>query len=127
MLSKAIDATFENIAILRGLIQEGKLRALGAQNKIRTPLLPDMPTMAEAGVPDCEANTFFGLVAPAGTPPNIIKKISDAMNEGLATCGNAKIDHRPWQRGEGAILRRSSPPTSLSRTGNGSRSARPPP
>jgi len=85
VLSKAIDATFENIAILRGLIQEGKLRALGAQNKIRTRLLPDMPTMAEAGVPDCEANTFFGLVAPAGTPPNIIKKISDAMNEGLAT------------------------------------------
>jgi tripartite-type tricarboxylate transporter receptor subunit TctC len=85
VLSKAIDATFENIAILRGLIQEGKLRALGAQNKTRTPLLPDMPTMAEAGVPDCEANTFFGLVAPAGTPPGIIKKISDAMNEGLAT------------------------------------------
>jgi tripartite-type tricarboxylate transporter receptor subunit TctC len=85
VLSKAIDATFENIAILRGLIQEGKLRALGAQNKTRTPLLPNMPTMADAGVPDCEANTFFGLVAPAGTPPSIIKKISDAMNEGLAT------------------------------------------
>jgi tripartite-type tricarboxylate transporter receptor subunit TctC len=85
VLSKAIDATFENIAILRGLIQEGKLRALGAQNKTRTPLLPDMPTMAEAGVPGCEANTFFGLVAPAATPPGIIKKISDAMNDGLAT------------------------------------------
>jgi putative tricarboxylic transport membrane protein len=85
VLSKAIDATFENIAILRTLIKEGKLRALGAQNKTRTQLLPDMPTMAEAGVPDCEANTFFGLVAPAGTPPEIIKKISDAMNEGLAT------------------------------------------
>ena len=85
VLSKAIHATFENIAILRQLIAEGKLRALGAQNRTRTPLLPDMPTMAEAGVPDCEANTFFGLVAPAGTPPGIIKKLSDAMNEGLAT------------------------------------------
>jgi tripartite-type tricarboxylate transporter receptor subunit TctC len=85
VLSKAIDATFENIAILRGLISEGKLRALGAQNKSRTPLLPDMPTMAEAGVADCEANTFFGLVAPKGTPADIVKKISDAMNEGLAS------------------------------------------
>jgi tripartite-type tricarboxylate transporter receptor subunit TctC len=85
VLGKAIDATFENIAILRQLISEGKIRALGAQNKTRTPLLPDMPTMAEAGVPDCEANTFFGLVAPAGTPAGIVKKISDAMNEGLAT------------------------------------------
>ena len=83
VLSKAIDATFENIAILQGLVREGKLRALAAQNKIRTPLLPDMPTMAEAGVPNCEANTFFGLVAPAGTSPAVIKKISDAMNEGL--------------------------------------------
>ena len=83
VLSKAIDATFENIAILQGLAREGKLRALAAQNKIRTPLLPDMPTMAEAGVPNCEANTFFGLVAPAGTSPAIIKKISDTMNEGL--------------------------------------------
>ena len=85
VLSKAIDATFENIAILRGLISEGKLRALGAQNKTRTTLLPNMPTMGEAGVADCEANTFFGLVAPRGTPANIIKKISDAMNEGLAS------------------------------------------
>jgi tripartite-type tricarboxylate transporter receptor subunit TctC len=85
VLSKAVQATFENIAILRALISEGKVRALGAQNKIRTALLPDMPTMAEAGVPDAEANTFFGLAAPAGTPPAIIKKISDAMNEGLAT------------------------------------------
>jgi tripartite-type tricarboxylate transporter receptor subunit TctC len=85
VLSRAIDATFENIAILGGLIREGKLHALGAQNKTRTPLLSDVPTMAEAGVPDCEANTFFGLVAPAGTPPGIVKTISDIMNEGLAT------------------------------------------
>jgi tripartite-type tricarboxylate transporter receptor subunit TctC len=84
VLGKAVDATFENIAILRALIQSGKLRGLAAQNRTRTPLLPDLPTMAEAGVPNCEANTFFGLVAPAKTPPDIIKKISDAMNEGLA-------------------------------------------
>jgi tripartite-type tricarboxylate transporter receptor subunit TctC len=85
VLGKTIDATFENIAILRGLITEGKLRALAVQNKIRTPLLPNVPTMAEAGVPDCEANTFFGLVAPAGTPAAIIKKLSAVINEGLAT------------------------------------------
>ena len=85
VLAGTIQATFENIAILRTLISEGKVRALGAQNKVRTPLLPDMLTMAEAGVPDCEANTFFGLTAPAGTPPDIIKTLSDAMNEGLAT------------------------------------------
>jgi tripartite-type tricarboxylate transporter receptor subunit TctC len=84
VLGKAVDATFENIAILRALIQSGKLRALAAQNRTRTPLLPDLPTMAEEGIQNCEANTFFGLVAPAKTPPDIVKKISDAMNEGLA-------------------------------------------
>ncbi len=84
VLGKAVDATFENIAILRAMIQSGKLRALAAQNRAHTPLLPDLPTMAEEGVADCEANTFFGLVAPAKTPPEIIKKISDAMNEGFS-------------------------------------------
>ena len=80
-----MQATFENIAILRTLIGEGKLRGLAAQNKTRTPLLPDLPTMAEAGVADCEANTFFGIVAPAGTPPAIVAKLNAALNEGLAT------------------------------------------
>lgn len=85
VLSQAVHATLENIAILRSLIAEGKLRGLAAQNKTRTPLLPDLPTMAEAGVPDCEANTFFGIAAPAGTPASIIAKINAVINEGLAT------------------------------------------
>src|ERR1044071_7328772 len=85
VLSKAVDTTIEGIAITRSLILDGKLRALGGQNKTRTPLLPEMPTMAEAGVPGAEANTFYGLVAPAGTPADIVKRVNAAMNEGLAT------------------------------------------
>jgi tripartite-type tricarboxylate transporter receptor subunit TctC len=84
VLSKAVDTTIEGIAITRNLILDGKLRALGGQNKTRTALLPDMPTMAEAGVTGAEANTFYGIVAPAGTPPDIIKRVNAAMNEGLA-------------------------------------------
>jgi len=85
VLSKAVDTTIEGIAITRSLILDGKLRALGGQNKTRTPLLPDMPTMAEAGVTGAEANTFYGIVAPAGTPPDIVKRINAVMNDGLAT------------------------------------------
>jgi tripartite-type tricarboxylate transporter receptor subunit TctC len=85
VLSKAVDATLENIAILGALIRDGKLRALAVANRTRTPLLPDVPTMAEAGVPDAEANTFFGLVAPAGTPATIVSRINAAMNEGMQT------------------------------------------
>jgi len=85
VLSQNVHATLENIAILRTLIGEGKLRGLAAQNKTRTPLLPNLPTMAEAGVPNAEANTFFGIAAPAGTPDSIIKKLNAAINEGMAT------------------------------------------
>jgi tripartite-type tricarboxylate transporter receptor subunit TctC len=83
VLSQAVHLTFENIAILGPQIREGKVRALAAQNSTRTRLLPDVPTMAEVGIGNAEANTFFGLVAPAGTPAGIIKSLNEAMNEGM--------------------------------------------
>ena len=85
VLGHVVDLTFENTSILVPLIRDGKLRALAAQNDTRTPLLPELPIMAEAGVPDCEAKTFFGLVAPFGTPAAIIDRVNAAMNEGLQT------------------------------------------
>jgi tripartite-type tricarboxylate transporter receptor subunit TctC len=85
ILGHVIDLTFETGASLIPLIHAGKLRALAVQNDARSPLLPDVPTMAEAGVPDCEAQTFFGLVAPAGTPAPIVARINAAMNEGMQT------------------------------------------
>jgi tripartite-type tricarboxylate transporter receptor subunit TctC len=83
VLSRTVNLTFENIAILVSQVREGKLRALAAQNSTRTKLLPDLPTMAEVGVPNAEANTFFGLVAPAGTSAKIIKTLNEALNEGM--------------------------------------------
>jgi tripartite-type tricarboxylate transporter receptor subunit TctC len=85
VLSHAVHATFENIAILGGLIRGGKMRALAVQATNRTPLLPDVPTMAEAGVNDAEAYTFFGLVAPAKTPQPITTRLNALINEGLQT------------------------------------------
>ena len=87
ILSNSIQATFENISILRGLIEDGKLRALAAMHKSRSVLLPSVPTMAEEGIADCEANTFFGLVAPAGTPGEVIDRLNKAINEELSTPG----------------------------------------
>ena len=83
VLGQAVHATFENIAILGELIRDGKLRALAVQNRTRSSLLPDVPTMAEAGYPGAEANTFFGLVAPAGTPAPIIARLNALLNEGM--------------------------------------------
>ena len=126
MLSKAVDLTLENIAILGALIRDGKLRALAVANKTRTPLLPDMPTMAEAGVPDAEANTFFGLVAPAGTPASIIDKLNAAMNDGMqAPDIQAKITSLGTEAKPGspadfaAYHRRPAPQVDGSRQGRG--------
>jgi tripartite-type tricarboxylate transporter receptor subunit TctC len=56
-------------------IQSGKLRALGVGGLERNSVLPDIPTIAEAGVPDYEAVNWWGLVAPAGVPANVVEKI----------------------------------------------------
>jgi tripartite-type tricarboxylate transporter receptor subunit TctC len=80
-----VDMTFESIAVLLPLIREGKLRALGVTSRTRTPLAPDLPTLSEAGVAGYEVTTFFGLVAPAGTPASIVKLLNMTMNEALAT------------------------------------------
>ena len=85
VLSDAVHMTFESITILLPLIREGKVRALGITSGKRTPLAPDLPTMAEAGVPNYEVTTFNGIVAPAGTPAAIVSTLNAAMNEGLKT------------------------------------------
>ena len=106
VLSQNVQATFENIAILRTLIGEGKLRGLAAQNKTRTPLLPDLPTMAEAGFADCEANTFFGIVAPAGTPPSHRRQTQCGAQRRLGLRRDAEDDCGARQRGQAQFVRR---------------------
>jgi tripartite-type tricarboxylate transporter receptor subunit TctC len=56
-------------------LKSGKLKALGTGGKTRSPVLPDVPTIAEAGVPGYQATNWWGLVAPAGTPAPIIAKL----------------------------------------------------
>ncbi len=56
-------------------IQSGKVRALGVASARRTPLLPDLPTIAEAGLPGFEAVSWYALLAPAGTPRDIVAKL----------------------------------------------------
>jgi tripartite-type tricarboxylate transporter receptor subunit TctC len=60
-------------------IQAGKLRALAVTGKTRSPSLPDVPTMIEAGVPGYTAITWNGLLAPAATPPDVVAKLNDAI------------------------------------------------
>jgi putative tricarboxylic transport membrane protein len=65
-------------------IQSGKLRPLAVTSGIRHPKLPDVPTVAQAGFPKLQATFWLGVVAPAGTPPEIINKLNAAFRESLA-------------------------------------------
>jgi tripartite-type tricarboxylate transporter receptor subunit TctC len=58
------------------LIKAGKVRALGTSGTKRSPILPDVPTLAEAGVPGFQATLWVGFMAPAGTPQPIIEKLN---------------------------------------------------
>jgi len=84
LLGQQVHVTFEAISILLPLIRDGKVRALAITSRERTPLASDIPTMIEAGVPDYEVSTFYGVVAPAGTPREIVAKLNTAINEGFA-------------------------------------------
>jgi tripartite-type tricarboxylate transporter receptor subunit TctC len=65
--------------------QSGKLRALAVTSKARHPMLPDVPTTAEAGLPDFQPEAWVALFAPAGTPPEAIQKIGSAVAAALET------------------------------------------
>jgi len=66
-------------------IDSGALRALAVSSAARASMAPDLPTIAESGVPGFEAIQWFGLLAPAGTPVEIVQKLHDATVSGLAT------------------------------------------
>src|SRR5665213_1128441 len=74
---------FATAASVVGHIKGGQVRALAVTTLKRTAILPDLPTMDEAGLKGFEASTWHGLVAPAGTPPEIIAKVHDAAVKAL--------------------------------------------
>ncbi|MET1114083.1 MAG: tripartite tricarboxylate transporter substrate binding protein [Comamonas sp.] len=65
-------------------VQAGKLRAIGVTGKQRSPLMPDVPTIAEAGLPNYSFETWFIVFAPAGTPAPVIDKLSTSLRAALA-------------------------------------------
>jgi tripartite-type tricarboxylate transporter receptor subunit TctC len=75
--------TIDGLLGLYPLIQEGKLRALGIARSERWPALPQVPTLVESGFPDFVHDAWTGVVAPAGTPPDVINTLNRAINDGL--------------------------------------------
>jgi tripartite-type tricarboxylate transporter receptor subunit TctC len=75
---------FSNLSAIVGNVRAGQLRAVGVTSATRAPALPDVPTLAEAGLPGFDAATWFALVAPAGTPHDIRQRLNAEVKRALA-------------------------------------------
>ncbi len=85
LLGGQVQLMFDNLPPSLPQIKAGKLRALAVTTATRAPALPDVPTIAEAGLPGFESSSWFGLLAPAGTPPAIVVKLNAEVAKWLAT------------------------------------------
>ena len=73
------------IPAAHGPVAQGQLRGLAVTSIKRSSLVPDLPTVAESGIPDFEASLYYGIVAPAGTPRPIVERLNQALRDALAT------------------------------------------
>jgi tripartite-type tricarboxylate transporter receptor subunit TctC len=93
-LSGQTQVFFSSPASAMAHIQAGTLKALAVTTATRLPALPDVPTVAEAGVPDYQVNLWHGFIGPKGLPRAIVDKINKAANASLALADTAeKLSH----------------------------------
>lgn len=96
-----LDFSFSNLPPVMGLVRKGSIRAIAVTSSYRSKQLPDVPTMAEQGVADFDVTSWLGLYGPAGLPPDLVRKLSAALQEGMAqpqaveTLGAAGFEPRP--------------------------------
>ncbi len=84
LLSGRVQLMFDNLPTVLAHIRSGKLRALAVAGAKRARALPDLPTLAEAGVPNAEVGSWFGVLAPAGTPEAIVGALTREIGKALA-------------------------------------------
>ncbi len=83
LLAGRVQLMFSSPVALMPSVQAGKLRVLGTTGTRRLPALPDVPTVAEAGLPGYQAGSWYGVLAPAGTPPAIVERLNVEMVKAL--------------------------------------------
>ena len=106
VMSGQVNVMFDNAPSVMPHIKGGKLKAIAVTSGKRAPALPNVPTIAESGLPGFEASSWFGLLAPAGTPKEIVDKVSaqiqkmlqtPEMKERLASQGADGVGNTPEQ------------------------------
>ncbi|WP_025137440.1 tripartite tricarboxylate transporter substrate binding protein [Achromobacter sp. DH1f] len=86
-----VDMAVLNLAASLQFIRSGRLKALAYANDKRSPLLPDVPTLAESGVKGAESASWYSLAAPKGTPPEVLQRLNDAVAKVNANPEYAKL------------------------------------
>jgi tripartite-type tricarboxylate transporter receptor subunit TctC len=85
VLGGQVPIMFDQVSTAVNYTKTGKLYPIGVTSKTRSAIMPDVPTLDEAGLKGFEDSTFNGLLAPAGTPPEIIKRLHDEVAKILST------------------------------------------
>jgi tripartite-type tricarboxylate transporter receptor subunit TctC len=79
-----VDVTFDNMPSILSHVKAGSVRALAVTTRERVPIVPDIPTIAESGVPGFDVSSWFGFFVPVKTPPDVIAKLNADTNAALA-------------------------------------------
>jgi tripartite-type tricarboxylate transporter receptor subunit TctC len=85
LLGGQVDATFTGAPAVLPHVRSGRLRALAVSSPARIAALPEVPTVAESGYPGFEADQWYGIVAPAGTPADVVARLNATINKALAS------------------------------------------
>ena len=83
LIGGQVQLMFDNLTSISPHVRSGKVRGIGVSSAKRSPIFPDIPTIAEAGVPGYETNAWGGIVVPVGTSPAIVKKLNTEINRAL--------------------------------------------
>jgi len=85
LMGGQIQVVFADVGLVKGHIAAGKLKGLAVTSAARTAAVPDLPTVAEAGLPGYAAGTWYGVLAPAGTPAEIVNRVNAEVRKAIAT------------------------------------------
>ena len=125
LIGGQIQVMFTTVASAASLIEGGQLRALAVTSAERSPAFPQLPTVAETGLPGFEAETWYGLLAPAKTPPDIIDRLNRSAAKAVQADAFKKLSVN-----EGLVLIAAPPQSSAAitaaRWSAGARSSRTP-
>jgi tripartite-type tricarboxylate transporter receptor subunit TctC len=81
VLGGQVDIMFDSVTTMSEFVKQGKVKAYGTTGKTRSSVLPNLPTISEAGVPGYEATIWLGIMAPKNTPEPIVKRLNEEITK----------------------------------------------